>query len=66
MGIPTLVLINPKTGETITTAGTSVINSDPEGAKFPWPEAVNAKAESSPMVLIVVIVLLYIAYKVLF
>ncbi len=32
MGIPSLVLVNPKTGETITTAGTTVINSDPEGS----------------------------------
>ncbi|BFZ22001.1 hypothetical protein BsWGS_25040 [Bradybaena similaris] len=35
-GIPTLVLVNPKTGETITQDGRKIINDDVNGEKFPW------------------------------
>ena len=35
-GIPTLVIVDGKTGELITTDGRSAITEDPEGAKFPW------------------------------
>ena len=34
-GIPTLVVIGPD-GSTITTDARSDVDSDPEGAKFPW------------------------------
>lgn len=47
VGIPSLVLINPKSGVTITTAGTTVVQGDREGDKFPWPEAHNTSSMSS-------------------
>lgn len=46
-GIPTLVLIDGKTGQIITDDGRSAIASDPEGKEFPWiPKPVQ---ELSPM-----------------
>lgn len=39
-GIPTLVIIDPKTGETITNKGRAAVSTDPKGENFPWrPEA---------------------------
>jgi len=35
-GIPTLVIVDAKTGETITKDGRSAISSDPTGEAFPW------------------------------
>jgi len=35
-GIPSLVIVDGKTGETITTDGRSAVMEDPEGAAFPW------------------------------
>jgi nucleoredoxin len=35
-GIPTLVLIDAKTGATITLEGRNVVNSDTNGDDFPW------------------------------
>jgi len=35
-GIPTLILINAKTGETTRADGRAAIAGDPEGAQFPW------------------------------
>jgi len=35
-GIPHLVIVDGSNGEIINTDGTSEIQSDPEGAKFPW------------------------------
>ncbi|KAK0043060.1 nucleoredoxin [Biomphalaria pfeifferi] len=36
MGIPALVFINPKTGETLTEEGRTIILSDKDGDNFPW------------------------------
>ena len=35
-GIPTLVIVDPNTGETITTEGRSALMNDIEGKDFPW------------------------------
>ncbi|XP_067671480.1 nucleoredoxin-like [Haliotis asinina] len=35
-GIPTLVLLDGKTGEMITKDGRGVVQTDPNGDKFPW------------------------------
>jgi len=35
-GIPSLVIVDGATGETITTDGRSAVMEDPEGANFPW------------------------------
>jgi len=35
-GIPTLILIDPKTGETKREDGRAAVAGDPEGANFPW------------------------------
>jgi nucleoredoxin len=35
-GIPTLILLDAKTGEVITTDGRSAVSGDPKGLKFPW------------------------------
>jgi len=35
-GIPSFVILDGATGETITTDGRSEVMSDPEGTKFPW------------------------------
>jgi len=35
-GIPSLVIVNAKTGETITTSARGKIDSDPDAAQFPW------------------------------
>jgi len=35
-GIPTFVLIDAATGETITTKARANVSTDPEGAEFPW------------------------------
>jgi nucleoredoxin len=41
-GIPTLVVVDPKTGKVITKGGRGMIDSDPEGADFPWhPKPLN-------------------------
>jgi len=41
-GIPTLVVIDAKTGKVITKGGRAKIDSDPEGAEFPWyPKPLN-------------------------
>ncbi|XP_021346337.1 nucleoredoxin-like [Mizuhopecten yessoensis] len=41
-GIPTLVIVDAKTGEAITDKGREQVGSDPEGAMFPWfPKSVN-------------------------
>merc|ERR1719502_1092076 len=41
-GIPTLVVLDPKTGKVITKGGRGMIDSDPEGAEFPWhPKPLN-------------------------
>jgi len=41
-GIPTFVIVDAKSGKTITTEGRSSVGSDPEGAEFPWfPKALN-------------------------
>ncbi|XP_059174740.1 tryparedoxin-like [Physella acuta] len=35
-GIPTLVLLDAKTGDTISTDGRSIVTTDTDGDKFPW------------------------------
>merc|ERR1719230_2314476 len=35
-GIPTLVILDGETGETITTNGREEVSTDPTGARFPW------------------------------
>ena len=41
-GIPTLVVIDAKTGAVISKAGRAKVESDPEGAEFPWhPKPLN-------------------------
>jgi len=41
-GIPTLVVVDPKTGKVITKGGRDMIDSDPEGHEFPWhPKPLN-------------------------
>jgi len=41
-GIPAFVVVNAKTGETVTKDARSAVSSDPEGAEFPWhPPALN-------------------------
>jgi len=41
-GIPTLVVVDPKNGKVITKGGRGMIDSDPEGADFPWhPKPLN-------------------------
>jgi len=35
-GIPSLIILDGKTGATITTDGRSAVMEDPEGANFPW------------------------------
>merc|ERR1712146_1968 len=41
-GIPTLVVIDAKTGNVISNAGRAKVDSDPEGAEFPWhPKPLN-------------------------
>ncbi|KAH9523263.1 hypothetical protein Btru_066226 [Bulinus truncatus] len=35
-GIPTLVLVDPKTGDTISLEGRKIVTTDTEGADFPW------------------------------
>jgi nucleoredoxin len=35
-GIPTLVVVDPKTGAVITTDGRGKVDADPAGADFPW------------------------------
>jgi nucleoredoxin len=37
-GIPSLVLLDGRTGETLTVDGREVISDDPTGAEFPWPK----------------------------
>ena len=38
-GIPTFVVVDAKTGETITTEGREAVGSDPDGESFPWTSA---------------------------
>merc|ERR1711998_757394 len=41
-GIPSFVIVDATTGETVTTDARSSVSSDPEGAEFPWyPPALN-------------------------
>jgi len=41
-GIPTFVVVDAKTGKTITTDARSDVSADPTGAEFPWyPKALN-------------------------
>jgi nucleoredoxin len=41
-GIPTLVVIDAKTGKVITKGGRAKVDADPEGAEFPWhPKPLN-------------------------
>jgi nucleoredoxin len=41
-GIPSFVIVDAKTGETITTEARGSVGADPEGAEFPWyPKALN-------------------------
>jgi len=41
-GIPTLVVVDPKSGKVITKGGRGMIDSDPEGTEFPWhPKPLN-------------------------
>jgi len=41
-GIPSFVIVDAKTGATITTEARGSVGSDPEGAEFPWfPKALN-------------------------
>merc|ERR1711998_815180 len=41
-GIPTLVVVDAKTGNVITKSGRAMIDSDPEGVEFPWhPKPLN-------------------------
>jgi len=41
-GIPSFVLVDAKTGETITTEARGNVGADPAGAEFPWyPKALN-------------------------
>ncbi|KAI8761316.1 tryparedoxin-like [Biomphalaria glabrata] len=35
-GIPTLVFVDAKTGDTISLEGRQIVNTDTEGANFPW------------------------------
>ena len=37
-GIPTLVVLDAKTGKVITKSGRAKVDADPEGAEFPWHE----------------------------
>ena len=41
-GIPTLVLLDGKTGELITKDGRNIISSDAAGANFPWKDGAGA------------------------
>eukprot|EP01126_Amoeba_proteus_P064420 TRINITY_DN9020_c0_g1_i12.p1 TRINITY_DN9020_c0_g1~~TRINITY_DN9020_c0_g1_i12.p1 ORF type:complete len:182 (-),score=56.98 TRINITY_DN9020_c0_g1_i12:77-622(-) len=42
-GIPTLVILNPSTGEVISSDGRGVVSADQEGKEFPWhPKPVNS------------------------
>jgi nucleoredoxin len=48
-GIPTLVIVDGATGETINTNGTGKVRSDPTGAEFPWvPKALVDMTEDGP------------------
>ena len=46
-GIPTLVLIDGATGETINANGRGAVGGDPEGRKFPWHAAPKALRRST-------------------
>jgi len=58
-GIPSLVILDGKTGDLITTDGRSAVSEDPEGANFPWKpptlwealgdEVINQEGESVPV-----------------
>eukprot|EP00931_Biecheleriopsis_adriatica_P065442 TRINITY_DN3996_c0_g1_i1.p1 TRINITY_DN3996_c0_g1~~TRINITY_DN3996_c0_g1_i1.p1 ORF type:complete len:462 (+),score=127.59 TRINITY_DN3996_c0_g1_i1:59-1387(+) len=43
-GIPSLIIINPEDGSTITSDGRSAVSSDPKGEKFPWIPPTFAEA----------------------
>jgi len=48
-GIPTFVLVDAKTGNTITTKARGNVSSDPTGAEFPWlPKALVNMATDGP------------------
>jgi len=47
-GIPSLVILDGATGETINASGRAAVGGDPEGAEFPWhPKPVNDMAEGA-------------------
>jgi len=46
-GIPTFVVVDAKTGETITTEGREAVGSDPDGESFPWTPPTFAEALGS-------------------
>ena len=52
-GIPTFVILDGKTGETITKDGRSAVMEDPSGEAFPWKplsiwEVCEARGKSAP------------------
>lgn len=49
-GIPSLVLVDGKTGKTITKDGRAAIGNDPAGAKFPWIPPTIAEAIGKKLV----------------
>jgi nucleoredoxin len=49
-GIPSLVLLDGKTGKVITMDGRSALSNDPKGAKFPWIPPTIAEAIGSKLV----------------
>eukprot|EP00964_Phaeocystis_antarctica_P048693 scaffold28196_cov80-Phaeocystis_antarctica.AAC.1 len=46
-GIPTLVLLDGATGETINAEGRGAVGGDPEGRGFPWRAAPKAMRRST-------------------
>eukprot|EP01121_Diplochlamys_sp_Union-15-3_P006293 TRINITY_DN16798_c0_g1_i1.p1 TRINITY_DN16798_c0_g1~~TRINITY_DN16798_c0_g1_i1.p1 ORF type:complete len:440 (-),score=103.87 TRINITY_DN16798_c0_g1_i1:23-1300(-) len=47
-GIPSLIIVDPSTGNTITTEGREAISDDPEGHSFPWhPKPLNELKSST-------------------
>lgn len=35
-GIPSLIFLDPKTGDLVSDDGRSLVENDPDGDKFPW------------------------------
>mmetsp|Transcript_14833 Transcript_14833/g.16467 ORF Transcript_14833/g.16467 Transcript_14833/m.16467 type:complete len:374 (+) Transcript_14833:25-1146(+) len=47
-GIPSLIIVNAQNGETITANGRAAVQTDPEGADFPWlPKPLNELSGSN-------------------